>query len=42
MNVSNCSAYELIEESKISDLNSTGAVPEWQFWKMMMRIKCLT
>lgn len=24
MNVSNCSAYELIEESKISDLNSTG------------------
>jgi len=49
MNVSNCSAYELIEESKISDLNSIGyllrhkrAVPEWQFWKMMMRIKCLT
>ena len=24
MNVSNCSAYELIEESKISDLNSIG------------------
>ena len=24
MNVSNCSAYELIEESKILDLNSTG------------------
>ena len=55
MNVSNCSAYELIEESKILDLNSTGyllrhkksgarvaVVPWWHFWKMMMRIKCLT